>query len=154
MVFPGPTHLHPPHLTLPQGLSSPCTFPPPSRSLSALAETTLESPPLVKSVRWSGLWCHRRGSALSWVEGHSWSWMHFRLEPWPGCSADLLPGREGPKAGSASTLVSERAANTFLADLLNCSDKAGMEEIRSLGLMPESKEKFPLMAREEPRIHC
>ena len=58
-------------------------------------------------------------------------------------SADLLPGRHGPKASSASTLVAQRATDTFLVDSLNCSDTTGMEEIRSSGLMPESKEEFP-----------
>ena len=57
--------------------------------------------------------------------------------------ADLLPGKEEPKASSANTLLVGRATNTFLVDSLDCSDKASVEEIRSSGLMPESREEFP-----------
>lgn len=58
-------------------------------------------------------------------------------------SAGSLPRRERPEAISASTLVVQRAANTFLMDSLNCSDTAGMEKIKSSGLMPESRDEFP-----------
>lgn len=77
---------------------------------------------------------HQVLSGLGGISGQS---------PGLACSADPLPRREGPKASSASTLVAQRAPNTFLIDSLNCSDMTGMEVIRSSGLMPESRDKFP-----------
>lgn len=101
------------------------------------------------------MWSCRRSLALTWVEGHYWSCLGG-ISGWSSGLANyaaLLPGREGPKASSASVLVVERAANTFLVDSPNCFDKTGMGEIRSLGLMPESREKFPTHEKEELGVH-
>ena len=101
------------------------------------------------------MWSHRRSLALTWVEGHYSSCLEG-ISGWSSGLANyaaLLPGRAGPKASSASVLVVERAANTFLVDSPNCFDKTGMGEIRSLGLMPESREEFPTHKKEELGVH-
>lgn len=98
---------------------------------------------------------HRRSLAPIWVERHCWSCLGG-ISGWSSGLANyaaLLPGRAGPKASSASVLVVERAANTFLIDSPNCFDKTGMGEIRSLGLMPESREEFPTHEKEELGVH-
>lgn len=74
--------------------------------------------------------------------------------PGLACSADLLPGREGPKASSANTLVADWAANTFLVDALYCSDKAGMEEIKGSGLVPEARQEFSLLKEARSGTYC
>lgn len=112
-----------------------------------LAKTILQSTPLVESMRWPTMWFHRRCSAaLSWVEGAQ---LVLVLEPIsarapaPLTWRDLLPGKERPKASSANTLLAGRAAQAFLVESLDCSDKVSVEEIRSSCLMPESRKEFP-----------
>lgn len=130
-AFPDPALLHPPHPppTFPWGLSSASTFPTvlpfTSRSVySGWGHTGMHAVRRVCEVT------HRRCSTFTWVYG-------AQLAPVLGVfqvrdSADQLPGKDGPKASWASTLVAQRATNTFLLDSLNCSDRTGMEEIRSL----------------------